>query len=120
MEVPRAGRRSDGYMGVPRKGMGTCPGRGGCHRLGAKVKVRRPRASVRPREVLVSRGRAGALLLRLSLHRSPWQHMVTAVPLLTWSGLYLGVHESTHSFSTRFPDRDSTGDKGMVRLGGHL
>lgn len=119
MDFPRAGRGRDGYMGVPRKGMGDLPWGEG-HRLGAKMKVRRPRASVRPRAVLVSRGRAGVLLLRLSLHRSPWQHRVTAVPLLTWSGLCLGVHWSTHSFSTRFPDRASTGDKDVVRLGSHL
>lgn len=80
---------------------------GAGHRLEAKVRVRRPRA----RAVAPSRGRVAAPLSSLSLHRSLWQHRVVAVPLLTWPGwLYLGVHASTHSFSTRFPDRGSTGD----------
>lgn len=107
-------------MGVPGKGVGALLREGG-HRLGAKKRVRSPRASARLRAVLVRRGRAGALLLNLSLHRSPWQHRVTAVPLLTWPGwLDVGLQDSTHSFFTRFPDRVSTGETGTVRLGGHL
>jgi hypothetical protein len=81
--------------------------------------ARRPRATTRPRVALLSRARVGAALDSLPLHRSLWQHWVEPAPLLTWPGwIELGVHQSTQSFFTRFPDRGSTahgrGDKCQV------
>lgn len=85
------------------------------------MRARSPRASARPRAVLASRVRAGALLISSALHRSLWQHVVADVPLLTWLGaLKVGVHESAQSFSTRFPDRGSTGATDAVTPGSHL
>lgn len=92
------------------KGWGSPPWGG--HRLGPARRARRPRARARPRLAPGDRVRAGALLCRLRLHRSSWQHRVAAAPLLTWPGrLCVGVHASTQSFSTRFPSRGSTADR---------
>lgn len=92
----------------PARGRGRAPGPGG-HRLGPQRRARRPRASARPRVALVSRVRVAAEVCSFSLHRSLWQHRVVAEPLLTWPCmLYVGEHDSTQSFSTRFPERGST------------
>lgn len=89
----------------------------GGHRPGAQRRARRPQASARPRWALVREGAALCQLCRPSLHRSPLQHRVVSWPLLTWPCWpFVGVHHSEQFFSTRFPDRGSTGD-GWVRSG---
>lgn len=81
------------------------------------MRARSPRASVRPRAVLAS-GAWAAAPLDCALHKSLAQQAVVAEPPLTWlSWPWEGVHQSTQSFSTRFPDRGSSGDDGRGYAG---